>query len=562
MFKPLPTLTIICLFFCFSQMSIAYWPTTVRDNLYISNGAFPSAIAFPGGKTLVVHRWEIGNCFNIIDKYGEFQFPGPQTLTPAISWFAYWDAKMISDGESGAIVCWSTMGGTPIEGIVTQRLDSLGNLMWGDSGKVVFPIEETDFDICTDGAGGFFLAISPDEEAMDHSDLYMQRVDSEGNLPWGQEGVLISDLPSESERYPKVAYCGLGGVYVIWEDHRPPYNIWGALFAQRIDGNGNILWTNDLFICEHVWFHQVIPDGEGGFLLHTNPGTSEQNTVFRVSSSGNILWEREDVSWYPSAMMIPGDNTYFYLTWAYDHGYYAQKMDMNGNTYWPAYGSLQGVLMSYFSNYIADSRKGYFYKAPYFYGIHSYRINGDYPRIELAQKLNSNGLPLWGDNGVLMTSVNDGNYQHVNAVYDGTDGMILVYEKYSDYDIWAKRVNNYGILGGALHLWIDMEPQNPPIQIPPNGGSFQFNVAIEDTYVVESVFDAWIEVTLPNDEELEILHRDDIFIHPNSIMQRPDMIQSVPAHAPAGNYVYHLYVGNHEHDDIWSEDSFGFVKLP
>jgi len=546
----------------------AYWPTTLEENLAVSadpdTGEIePLAIYFTDGSTLVVfHKQWYGYVYQIIDKYGDFWYSQPQYLTPANPSFDMQAMKLIPDANGGAIISWDGHNQNPMQGICAQRLDSLGNLMWGDSGKVVFPIEETDFDICTDGAGGFFLAISPDEEAMDHSDLYMQHMDSEGNLPWGQEGVLISDLPSESERYPKVAYCSLGGAYVIWEDHRPPYNIWGALFAQRIDENGSILWTNDLFICEHVWFHQVIPDSEGGFLLHTNPGAGDDNTVYRVSSGGNILWEREDVSWYNHAKIVPGESGYFYLGFTYYEGVYGQKMDLEGNTYWPVFGSLQGAQMSFITGIWHNMHEDWFYSSPYFYGVFDYNREGNYPFTYYAQKLNRDGDPQWREDGVILTTINEDNYWYQNGIEDGSGGLVLVYELTDANDVYAKHCDDEGRLGGALHLWIDMEPQNPPIQIPPGGGSFQFNVAIEDTYIVESIFDAWIEVTLPNGEDLEILHRDNITIQANSVIERFNIIQNVPAGAPSGTYTYHFFVGNHEHDDIWSEDSLTFEKLP
>ena len=553
------SLSLICASFLY-----AYWPTTVQENMYISHGSKPSAVQLPEGRTLVVHRGEFGNSFNIIDKYGEFQFPGPQTLTPAISWYYYNEASMIPDGFNGAIVCWSSMIGSPIDGIVAQRLDSLGNLIWGDSGIVVSPFIETDFDICPDGEGGFFLAVSPNEGAAEWDDLYAQHIDASGNLLWGPNGVLVVGIPNTASGLPRTISDNTGGCFIVWEDSRPPYSMWGGLFAQRLGVNGNRLWNNDLDLeAEGVYFHQMLPDGAGGFLLHTNPGGDFYNTVYRVSPTGNILWQRYQVSSNASADIIPGDNLYFYLAFGGDqgHSYYAQKMDMQGNTYWPTFGSLQGALMANLPQHNIYGQDDYTYSVPYFYGIISYKYHNNYPRFYLGQKLNTNGIRIWGNNGILMTSIDDGQLANTNAVYDGYGGLVLVYEKVYEYDIYAKRLDYAGRLGGALHLLVDLEAQNPPVQIPPGGGRFHFNIALEDTYSVSGIFDAWIEVTLPNGQDLEILHRDNITIQPNSVIQRSNLTQVVPGNAPAGTYIYHLYVGNREYDDVWAEDSFEFVKL-
>jgi len=565
-FKHIILACIILLAFVYCE-AVAYWPTTVEENFSVSTDPDTfelqcEALAYPDGSTLIVFRQGyVGPVYNIIDKYGEKQFEFPQKLKPDCINNAANEPHLISDGHGGAIIAWNSLSPNP-EGVHAQRLDSLGNLIWGNSAVMAYPVSEHDFDICPDGEGGFFLAVAPDEGATDHSDLYMQHVDAGGNLLWGQYGVLIANLPSESERYPKVANCSLGSAYVVWEDHRPPYGIWGGLFAQRISDNGEIMWTNDLDLeAEGVYFHQIIPDGAGGFLLHTNPGGWVQNTVYRVNSNGIILWQQMGVSWYNHAKIVPGESGYFYLGFTYYEGVYGQKMDLDGNTYWPVFGSLEGALMSFIPGIWHNMHEDWFYSAPYFCGVFDYNRAGDYPFTYYAQKLDQNGEPQWGEDGVILTTINEDNYEYQTGIDDGSGGIVLVYELTVSNNVWAKRVMDDGILGGALHLIVDMEPQNPPIQIPPGGGGFQFNVAIEDTYTVESVFDAWIEVTLPNGEDMEILHRDNITIQSNSVITRPDMMQVVPANAPPGSYIYHLYVGSYDYDVIWREDSFEFEKV-
>ncbi|MFH1735375.1 MAG: hypothetical protein ABIE92_11745, partial [bacterium] len=129
-------------------------------------------------------------------------------------------------------------------------------------------------------------------------------------------------------------------------------------------------------------------------------------------------------------------------------------------------------------------------------------------------------------------------------------------------NVHAKRVNPDGTLGGPLHLLVDLEPESSSIQIPPTGGSFTYNVAIGDTYVVHSDFDAWVEVTLPGGDTREITVREGIHIDSNSVLERFDLVQNVPEWAPAGDYTYTLYVGDHDYPDwFWAKDEFSFEKL-
>jgi len=107
---------------------------------------------------------------------------------------------------------------------------------------------------------------------------------------------------------------------------------------------------------------------------------------------------------------------------------------------------------------------------------------------------------------------------------------------------------------------VDLAPHSPPIQIPAVGGSFSFDVAIEDTYAVASNFDAWVEATLPGGRTLELAFHQGLTIDSNSTINRYNLVQEVPGGAPAGTYTYTVYAGTHP-DFPWAQDSFTFEKL-
>jgi hypothetical protein len=86
-------------------------------------------------------------------------------------------------------------------------------------------------------------------------------------------------------------------------------------------------------------------------------------------------------------------------------------------------------------------------------------------------------------------------------------------------------------------------------------------VAIADTDSVGGIFDAWIEVMLPNGSTLEILARNDLAIQPNGTLVKNNLQQFVPAAAPAGLYTYTAYAGNYPYQSPWGQDSFTFEKM-
>jgi hypothetical protein len=107
---------------------------------------------------------------------------------------------------------------------------------------------------------------------------------------------------------------------------------------------------------------------------------------------------------------------------------------------------------------------------------------------------------------------------------------------------------------------ISLVPENPPIQIPASGGSFNFNATITNNTASPQTFDVWIMVTLPNGSPYgPVLGPVNLTLPPAISIERT-RTQLVPATAPTGMYTYQGYVGNYPGGE-WSSDSFAFEKL-
>jgi len=107
---------------------------------------------------------------------------------------------------------------------------------------------------------------------------------------------------------------------------------------------------------------------------------------------------------------------------------------------------------------------------------------------------------------------------------------------------------------------VTLTPYNPPIQIPANGGTFDFNITIENNDPAQQTFDAWIMVQLPDASWYgPVLGPSLAALASGEVIDR-DRTQSVPANAPEGVYAYVGYIGAYP-DVIWTEDQIGFEKL-
>ena len=117
--------------------------------------------------------------------------------------------------------------------------------------------------------------------------------------------------------------------------------------------------------------------------------------------------------------------------------------------------------------------------------------------------------------------------------------------------------------GYNTQLEVVMTPDNPPVQIPAGGGSFEFDISIENLDPEEAaMLDAWIEVVLPDSAGVNlILLRPEITLPGGVLAERFDMVQSVPDYAPSGMYNYIAYAGLYPGQSV-SSASFTFEKMP
>ena len=486
-----------------SISSFAYWPVTLEENMVIAAEpdtmleVAPSSIPYYNNSTLVVYKCYHMN-YQIIDQYGEFMFEENQRLTPdedALGIIPH----LIPDGFGGAFVAWACG-----YGVVAQHLDSLGNRLWGDDGSVIFPIYGQDFDIFADGDGGLYLAMTTYE--FDYGDVYLQHIDSAGEPLWPDPGVAVANTSLTGEDEPILTQDGQGGCYVIWDDHRPPYGAYGALFAQRYDSNGDQLWWSDIFICERVTFHQVIPDSESGFILHANANQSNYNTVFRIDPGGNILWEHDHVSWTTGAQIVVGEPGFFYLGFSYGNGIYAQRMDIEGNQYWPVWPGSYGATVIVAPNLVPSGSRYYTFNYPYFFAALGMRVDPSYIKYLVTQCLDTSGNRQFGNSGYPLTFydfTSGGSFQYINA-HQNAGGVVCTFEVSCGFihDIYAKRVNFYGMLGGPnapidsvtisisendiVLTWPEMAP-NAEYHIYKSSEAYSFP-AEPDTVIADTVF--------------------------------------------------------------------------
>ncbi len=107
---------------------------------------------------------------------------------------------------------------------------------------------------------------------------------------------------------------------------------------------------------------------------------------------------------------------------------------------------------------------------------------------------------------------------------------------------------------------VSVELTSLPISIPPEGGTFNFNIMLSVNWPVAMTFDVWTDVIMPSGQQYGPLIGPRSLTLPSGARIDRDLNQYVPPAAPAGWYSYNAYVGVNP-DIIIDGDSFPFQKL-
>ena len=326
-----------------------------------------------------------------------------------------WADCMISDGAGGAIIATdnSYNEGT----LLVTKLDSDGGF---PRGEVSVGIEIRDkytansLKLCSDDNGGAIIIweeFKSEPGTEPHSPkitnyIYAQRINAEGSLPWGRNGVLLytssEDVFAEELQ---LTGDGLGGAIVTWmqvprgkiEDDSPRALLFD-IYAQRVDASGNNLWKENgipLGITENggqcPTNRTITGDGAGGAIAVWEDLRKGLTSVYaqRIDAQGDIKWQPggEEVcyidrssSFWPYMAVSGGAGNAIV-----SFGTRAQKIDAAGNMVWPANG-VQFAAGG--ANSIACDSYG---------GIVA--AWGE-SQTSYVQRLNNEGEPLWGNNGI------------------------------------------------------------------------------------------------------------------------------------------------------------------
>jgi photosystem II stability/assembly factor-like uncharacterized protein len=307
---------------------------------------------------------------------------------------------------------------------------------------VVANESQQDVHLCPDGAGGA-IAVWEDYRS-GNADVYVQRLSEGGDTLWAATGVAAC-TESHAQWDPVVCPDGGNGAIVAWRDNRPTT---GGIYAQRIDKDGNALWTTNGVVLAAVTNDQEDPrittDGAGGAIVTWVDERDGPSDVYaqRVSANGSVLWTTNGVpvaaipdDQYDAIIATDGAGGAF-VAWADSRaeGYYIQRLDQEGKALWAANG-ISIVTHSAVKDdpdMVPDGAGGVV--------LAFEDRRGADPDI-YAQRMDKDGTRIWGTTGVLVNAAID-SQGNPRLIADGTGGAIVVFDDRNAFDeqVYAQRI--------------------------------------------------------------------------------------------------------------------------
>ena len=151
--------------------------------------------------------------------------------------------RVISGGDSGLIGVWQIYENFINDEFYAQRIDQNGNKRWDESGVLICnaPGIQRNVSITSDGHGGVITVWSDERDI--YSDLYAQRIDTDGKLGWKENGLPICTAGGHQDK-PSLVQSSGDQFFVAWPDYREDYGDESndAIYGQQFDLDGKVAW--------------------------------------------------------------------------------------------------------------------------------------------------------------------------------------------------------------------------------------------------------------------------------------------------------------------------------
>ena len=347
-----------------------------------------------------------------------------------------------SDGKGGLFFTWADSRDIIHTYIYAQHMDSSGNMLWQKDGIKISDEEGGSAQVVRDVEGGIIV------NYVDYinDNLVVQRIDSAGNRMWGNSGIHLSN--NGFVNFLHSATDGKGGIIVSWI-----VNDDSAIYAQRFRHDGSLVWSSDRIrvsvVDKERSINAMIDYPGSGSVICWTTGTNVEVRAQRIDSTGNLLWGNNgihvDYGGLYTGIPVTDQKGSIYIAVGVPLGIdtlKVYKILSNGVNIWPN-GIIVATDIDQF-DLVTDKASGVIVVYNARYNISSY--------IDMyAQRIDSNGVVRWKQDGVPITNYNGETKFRPRAVSDGKGGVIAAWlDNRPNYGVYAGRVNSDGKVGTGI----------------------------------------------------------------------------------------------------------------
>jgi hypothetical protein len=360
-----------------------------------------------------------------------------------------YDPDLISDGAGGAIIVWDD-NRTGAGCVYAQRLDHSGNKLWNENGARICQYEGTAFNpkLASDSKSGAIIAWQGSRANEDRSIIYAQRLNGDGVLLWQPDGITVKNTQG-AQMDPQIVPDGEEGAVITWTEYGEN-SVTPDIYAQRLNGNGNLIWAGDgIAVCKAPGTQKrpVIAANDETIIAWEDNGRGNYDIYAqKVGKDGSISWLTDGMpvcssplSQLDPKLILNSDGGMIFVWDDYrnsDWDIYAQRLNASGDQVWERNGvevcAASGT--QYFPQIVGS--KG----SSAIIAWEDYRSNKKYDLF--AQKISDSGKSMWEKDGIPVC-VTNGGARDPQLADDGKGGVVIVWTDYRNgsSDIYAQRIN-------------------------------------------------------------------------------------------------------------------------
>jgi hypothetical protein len=431
--------------------------------------------------------------------------------------------RPVADG--GFILCGNTDEGSGYMASWIMRTDSDGNELWhtldgGDLSNASGHIEPT-LD------GGFIHGGSTWSYSGNLSwDGSLSKLDADGTPEW-QRAI---GSPSYDDYISSVCVVPTGGYAAtgIWQ---------GEPFLWRVGGQGGTQWLRTHPNNNNNSFNYVDSQGDG-FVIAAEWG--DRFAVMRTDNIGNLEWQyaTDHTGRAECVRSHEGDTFacgYRILPGGWARSWYVTRVDALGNLVWER--SLDSAT--------SESAEELWIAADNTLIVSGWGQSPDLTINRWLFKYDLDGNLLWdytlpGGQANTVAQAVDGGY-----VFSGTHGQTFLSS------------TDFRLFKTEPEVSVELIPHWTTI--PPEGQNMSFAGQITNILALQTDFDLWADVLMPNGDTTLILEMP-LTLTPGQTITRNAVDFFVPGAAPGGIYTYTLHIGNQITGQNMGVGSFDFFK--